>query len=358
MDLAVSRLDVAVSDRYVRSLPLRSQEAPWPLDVAMRWMGLADSAGSASASLPPFLIYGDNEVQLRFDLRPLNRGDCTGIPGDVRAAIDPQSTIDISGAHRFAVLPNLAFFGTSGFPFTRMADLSETAIIMPEQATQAEASAFLMMVGRLAARVGVAATGLSVLRPTQTASARDKDIIVMGTLGRQPAFNELLANAPVRLDGNRLTVDLPEGLAANRRLLQPEQRPAARDRASVILGAQPDRLAFLAGFQSPLTAGRSVIALGGGSPGAVLAMAEALVDPERQEQIQGDLILLQGTQLESFRTGQNYTVGHLPPWLWPQHALEGRWDMLVAVGAFAAFLLGVALYWTLRRRSARRLRGL
>ncbi|MBR0654623.1 UDP-forming cellulose synthase catalytic subunit [Plastoroseomonas arctica] len=358
IDLAVSRLDVSVSDRYVRSLPLRDQDAPWPIDVALRWIGFADSANTASASLPPWLIYGDNEVQLRFDMRPLNRGDCAGIPGDVRTAIDPQSSIDISGAHRFAVLPNLAFFGSSGFPFTRMADLSETAVIMPEQATQAEVSAFLNLVGRLSARVGVSASGLTVLRPGQVAQAREKDIILIGTLGRQPAFAELMGNAPVRLDGNRLTLDLPEGLPANRRLLQPEQRPGARDRAAILLGMAPDRLGFVAGFESPVTPGRSVIAIGGGTPGAVLAMSEALADPDRQDQIQGDLILLHGTQLESFRTGQNYTVGQLPLWLWPQHALEGRWSLLVLIGTVSAFLLGAVLYWSLRRRSARRLRGL
>jgi cellulose synthase (UDP-forming) len=56
------------------------------------------------------------------------------------------------------VLPNLSFFASSGFPYTRMADLSGTAVVLPERPNAVEISAFLELVGRLSSQVGHPAT--------------------------------------------------------------------------------------------------------------------------------------------------------------------------------------------------------
>ena len=58
------------------------------------------------------------ELQMRFDMQPLSRGECVAVPGDIRASIDPNSTVDISHARRYARMPNLGYFASAGFPFT------------------------------------------------------------------------------------------------------------------------------------------------------------------------------------------------------------------------------------------------
>jgi cellulose synthase (UDP-forming) len=61
--------------------------------------------------------------------------------------------------------------------------------------------------------------------------------------------------------------------------------------------------------------------------------------------------------VNAFRVGSTYTVGTLPPWLWPEYYMGNNPYVLVLVLAVARVLLAAPLYWILRRRAARRLRG-
>lgn len=357
LDLAAARLDVGVSESYVRSVTLRDQDFAWPFDIAARWAGILPRASQASVGIPPYLLSGDNELQLRFDMRPLSRGDCTAVPGDIRAAIDPESTIDISGAHRFTQLPNLGFFVASGFPFTRMADLSETAAVLPDRPTSAEIAAFLSVTGRMAAQVGLPATGLTVIRPGQVQSTRDKDLLVFGAFSRQPAIAALMGDGPIRMEANRLTVSMPDALGQFRQLFLPAARRGQRSRASTLLAASPEQVGAMIGLEHPAAPGRSVVIVSGATPGGVEAMAAAMRNPALVGRIQGDLALLHDNLVESFQAGDTYTVGSLPFWLWPQYFLAGRWELLLLTALGAALVLAPPIHWALRRRTARRLRG-
>jgi cellulose synthase (UDP-forming) len=357
LDLSASRLDVAVSDSYVRGVTLRDQDFVWPLNVALNWIGIQPRAAQANVGVPSYLISGDNELQLRFDMRPLSRGDCVAVPGDIRASIDPESTIDISGAHRFTQLPNLGFFVAAGFPFTRMADLSETAMVLPDRPTSAEIAAFLSVTGRMAALVGLPATGFAVVRPGQVQGVRDKDLLVIGALNRQPAIATLLGEGPIRMEGNRLSVAMPDMLGQFRQLFLPASRRGQRNRASTLLAASPEQVGTLIGVEHPGAPGRSVVILSGATPGGVEAMAAAMRNHALSGRIQGDLALLNDNHVESFQAGDTFTIGALPFWLWPQYFMAGRWELLLLAVLGAALLLTPPIHGALRRRTARRLRG-
>ncbi len=355
VDVSVSRLDVAINDVYLRSFPLRNAETSWPWSWVARQVGQSDRS-DGRYGVPPWMVYGQNELQLRFDMRPLSRGDCVAVPGDIRASIDPDSTIDLSASHRFTVLPNLAFFASSGFPFTRLADLSGSAAVLPERPTAVELSAFLGLIGRMAAVVGVPATGLQVVRPTALDQVADRDLLVVGALGRQPALQTLLRDSPLAVEGNRVSVALPDALGNFRHLFGTGDRAGERERAAAQLATPGDALGALIAFESPLRSGKSVLALTGASPGGMEAMVAALRDPEQLPRVQGDLAVLSGGRVAGFKVGNNYTHGQLPPWLWPQYLLQNQPWLLLGVLAVALVLVAVPLYWGLRRRAATRLR--
>jgi hypothetical protein len=355
VDVAVSRLDVTVNDLYLRSFPLRRADPVWPLSMASRFFGGGDRS-EGRVGIPTWIVFGQNDLQLRFDMKPLSRGDCVAVPGDIRTGIDPDSTIDLSGAYRFTTLPNLAYFVSSGFPFTRMADLSTTAAVLPDRPSAGELSAFLGLIGRLSALVGHPATGLQVVRPQGLQQAAERDLIVVGALGRQPALPQLMQAAPLQLEGNRLSVALPDALGQFRHLFDGGARSGEVERASAQLAAPAESLGAIIGFESPLRAGKSVLVLTGASATGLEEMVLALRDPEQLPRVQGDLALLSGGRIQGYRLGSSYTTGRLPPWLWPQLYLSSSPAGLLGILALAIVLLAAPLYWVLRRRAVQRLR--
>ncbi len=355
VDVASSRLDVALNDVYLRSFPLRMAEGSWPWSWFSRQAGRTDRS-DGRVGLPPWMVFGQNELQLRFDMRPLSRGDCAQVPGDIRASIDPDSTIDLSSAHRFTTLPNLAHFASSGFPFTIQADQAETAAVLPDRPSAVELSAFLGLIGRMSAVVGYPATGLTVVRSSNLNDVADRNLIVVGALGRQQALQQLLRDSPIAVEGNRLSVALPDALENIRYVFGPPDRRSDREQASAQLAAPGEGLGALIAFESPLRAGRSVVALTGSTPAGMEAIVAALRDPEQIARIQGDLALLSGGRVQSYKIGSTYTHGMLPPWLWPQYWLANQPMLVLVVLAFGLILVAAPLYWVLRRRAALRLR--
>ncbi len=354
MDVSVSRVDIALNDIYLRSAPLRSAEATWPFNWIQRQIAQSET-DEVQIGLPAYMLFGQNELQLRFDMRPLHRGDCIAVPGDIRASVDPDSTIDLSGAYRFTTLPNLAFFTSSGFPFTRYADLSQTAVVLPERPSQVELESFLTILGRVAALVGYPPVNMMVVRPDALQSVAERDLLVIGTLGRQPALQTLLRNAPLQMEGNRLTVRLNDALGDFRNLFGGERRGEI-ERVSALLANPGEAMGALIGFESPLRSGRSVVALTGSTAAGLEAMVTALRDPEQVPRVQGDTAILSGGRIQAFRVGSTYTNGVLPPWLWPEYLMKDNPYVLLGMFVLVLLLIPGPIYWALRRRAAQRLR--
>ena len=59
------------------------------------------------------------------------------MPPAHQVRIDEGSTIDFTGYRHFIEMPDLKAFAYAGFPFSRMADLADTQIVMPASSTRA-----------------------------------------------------------------------------------------------------------------------------------------------------------------------------------------------------------------------------
>ncbi len=354
-DLAVSRLDIGINDLYLASLPLAaepSRTASW----FSRLFNFGVTQPTSRVDVPVYQVFGQNDLQFFFDTRPLHRGDCVAIPQDVRMAVDPDSTFDISRAYRFAELPNLAYFVSSGFPFSRLADMSETAVVLPAQPTPVEVGAYLDMMGRVGSLTGYPVVRLAVVKPDGINSVADRNLLLMGTTTRLGSAADLLKNSPYRVDSNgKLTIEMPAGLDSVRRLFGDPQR-SDRTRAATVLASAGTDTGALVGVESPLTTGRSVVAVLGGSPDAVEALVTTLRDPDQAPLIQGDLSLLNGGRFTSYRVGSVYTTGRLPFWLYPAWFLRDQPLGIVGVMVIGSILVAVFYFFALRRRAALRTR--
>ena len=349
-DLAVSRLDSGINDLYLSSLPLAAEPSR-----SSSWFSALFNARAAQPSarvdVPPYEVYGKNNLQFFFDARPLHRGDCADVPPP-RMAVDPDSTFDISRAYRYAQLPNLTYFVSSGFPFTRMADMSETAVVLPQQPATAEVKAYLDLMGQIGSLTGYPVVRLAVAKSDGVQAVADRNILLIGSLPALGPAADLLKNSPYKVNGNRLSIDLPSSLETTRRLFGDTVENRNRT-ASVLASAIGPDSSALVGVQSPLNPARSVVALLGGSPEAVNALVTTLRDPDQAVLIQGDLSLLSGGRFTSYRVGREYAEGQLPFWAYPALALRQSPIGIVGI-IIIALILAALINLAFRRRGANR----
>jgi cellulose synthase (UDP-forming) len=354
IDVAPSRLDVGINGIYLDTFSLAPSERrdSW----FSRLLDFGVSQPDARVDVPAYDIFGNNDLQFYFDARPLHRGECVAIPSDLRMSVDPDSTIDLSRGYRFASMPNLAYFVNSGFPFTRMADLSETAVVVPDRPTSVETSAFLNLMGRLGSLTGFPVIRMAVTRPDGVNSYPDRDLLLIGTIPRMQGAAELLRNAPVRMSGNRLTTELPSTLDSVRRIFGDNTDNERQKLSTQISAGISETTAFMEGVESPLHSGRSVVAILAASPQGLERVVSTFRDTVQAPLIQGDNAILSGDHVTSYRVGDAYTVGTLPFWIWPSWALRDQPYGSVAVMLAGCLLVGFALYWALRRRGNARIK--
>src|SRR4029077_12265885 len=127
-------------------------------------------------------------------------------------SIDPDSNIDLTKTERFTSLPNLAFFVNSGYPFTKLADLSQTAVVLPDQLTPVDVQAYLTLMGMMGDSTGFPVVRVAVVTAATVDQVADKDLIVLGAIGRQPLIAKWSDNSRLRVDGGRLRVGLTSSI--------------------------------------------------------------------------------------------------------------------------------------------------
>src|SRR5699024_10926655 len=117
--------------------------------------------------LPTGPFSANSQLRFHFFFDRPQADECRSTFPDVSAAIDGDSTIDLSGFHHYMAMPDLAAFGNAGFPFTRMADLAETALVLPDRPTSIDLGNALTLLGRMGASTGYPALNTRIISPAQ-----------------------------------------------------------------------------------------------------------------------------------------------------------------------------------------------
>ncbi|RMS60842.1 Cyclic di-GMP binding protein [Pseudomonas syringae pv. aceris] len=348
-----SSIMVSLNDTLIKAEPLPSI-GNLNNSIVSRLTGGDDTISrEAHVYLPLNSVALQSRLQLRYMFDYLKQGECGDIIIDnMRGSIDPESTLDFSGYDHFMAMPNLGVFKDSGFPFTRLADLSQTAVVLADQPSTEDVSAYLSVLGRFGESTGYPATGVSVIHAAQIASAADKDILVMSSGSDQPLLKQWADRLPISGNAQQQGFELSDLAFRLRDWMSPDPDENQR-RARVAMAFSSDaRSTFLTGFESPLHKGRSVVLISSGQPGGMSDVARALSSSDK---VQGSLVVVRGDSVEALVAEQKYYVGDLGPikyvqWLMSRNVL---WLLLVvAVGV--VLVTGVA-YLTLRSLAKRRL---
>lgn len=353
-DAAHSRLDVALNGQYLTSTPVLQ---PGVIARVKNWFGIQNRLEQARIELPPSLIYGENQLSFYFNLNFSNTEDCgLVLPDNGLSVISPESSIDLSAAQHFTQLPNLSFFVGAGFPYTRLADLSETAFVLPETPLASEIETLFNLAGRMGD-----ATGYPITRATvqfglnSLGRLANKDILVVSELNRNRLdLAPLIGQSLFQQEDRRLRVKSLDTLGQIKSTLLGDwgREYAAADRTL------SSRKTFkgLFSLPSPLGDKRVVVLLTASSASDLPGLVSQMRTPAASASINGDLAVFErNDSITSHRVGPRFAYGELPwnmyvRWLFSERPIP---LMLILFGA--SILAAACAYPLLRQRAQSRL---
>ncbi|RQS60728.1 cellulose biosynthesis cyclic di-GMP-binding regulatory protein BcsB [Burkholderia sp. Bp8963] len=346
-----STLAVEINEQLVKSYrlgPAHAEDAHGRMQLPM--LSVPEGRVTSDVDIPAFRVGSGNQLQFRFTLDSQKTGLCSSTATEPqRAAIDPDSTIDFSHFVHYAQLPNLAYFANSGFPFTRFADLSQTAVVIADRPSPQELEAYLTMLGHMGAWTGFPALRVQVARPGDVAALSAKDLLVIDGARSFPLLERWRAALPLSLG--------EEGGAGGKRVAFTVKERWRNGVGMAEGGAhieQAGSLAALLGFELPGSRGRSVVALTATDAPHLNDLLDVFENAGLVSQLQGDLALVRPGTVDSMRIGEPYVVGFVPWYarLWT-HAARHPF-VLGVVGVVAGLLLALGAFSVLQRIAARR----
>ncbi len=352
-----SRLNISLNNQFITSLALHSNSSNSLEKIRLAVLS-GESANDDDKLLVPALKIGDRNT-IRFDFSfastqaSAQRDDCkTSLPVDTQALIDEESTIDMSGYHHYIAMPDLKAFVRSGFPYSRMADLSETLVMVPEQGSATQISTLLETVAGISARSGLPALMLNLSSDWDAASKVDADLLVLGSI---PADLHQSPDLNLLLDRTRDWILQPSsgqsGKSSARAGQLNDQRNLGATRVEVSASAP---LAAIVGLKSPFHQQRSIIALLADDDADYQLLRETLNDSGKLDSVVGSVALIRSSGVSGQMVGEQYFIGNLPWWLLLWFQLSEHPVLLAAMATISvvliAFLLWRALRWAARRR--------
>lgn len=352
-----SRLNISLNNQFISSVPLPGRDSS-KLEKLRLAVLSHDPANPNEKVLVPALKISERN-NLRFDFNfastfgSAQRDHCqTTLPASNQAAIDETSTIDLSGYHHYIAMPDLKAFASSGFPFSRMADLSQTLVMVPAQSSAVQISTLLETLAALGARSGAPAMGLQLSADWSVAARTDADLLVLGglgtSMGESPDVKLVLDHLQDwLLESSSQTLNGSSARAGQ--LNDIRNQPAHR----VEVSAQAPIAAFV-GLKSPFYEQRSIVALLAHDDTDYQLLRDTLADRQKMDNVAGSVALLRSSGVDSSQVGEQYFVGHLPWWLLLWFQLSEHPVLLattvVIIVLLIAFMLWRSLSWVARRR--------
>ncbi|RZL86158.1 MAG: cellulose biosynthesis cyclic di-GMP-binding regulatory protein BcsB [Variovorax sp.] len=352
-----STLNISLGDTFIASLPLRAAHSGgdhWWNPLTQKLLPDGTRTEHKEILLPPSALGSRNQLRLHYYFQPA-ASNCQPLLDNVRGGIDPDSTIDVAKFPHYIAMPELAVYANSGFPFTRLADLAETAVILPDQPEPADTETYLALLGQIGNATGYPALRLSVGRAANVAQWADKDLLVVGGLQSQPLFTQWAARMPLKRSNGAREFHLASWIDDTLDLVAGTRVREDLPSATAMTVAEDGTDAVLAGFESPLRPERSVVAVVT-SAAAQAPLLNALMTPGLVKSVQGSMTIVRGDQVHSVLTGETYYVGRLPPMAWLQWHLSRSPLLLAALVVALAFVGAAAAYVSLQLRARRRLR--
>jgi cellulose synthase (UDP-forming) len=367
--------DLYYGDRVNLSLQLRYAYNSIPLANQSSLKVLSNGAFIGNLPLMPgtnLKEQAEQEIAVPVvDLRPFSQsflfdfffqiakqGNCKDTtPTNLYGAILRDSYLDIRNLAHWVAMPNLELFSNAGFPFTRLADLADTRVVVPAAASPEELSLFLDLMGHFGAQTGYPTLRVTVTGPDGILAHDDRDYLVLGSVQDQPAIGKLNGAMPVSVDMSGVRVKDTEGFFTSFPNAWWKIRPDRKEDGTLAtLGTSPDSI--IEGIENPWAPGRSIVVIALKNSATGTQFADAFLHWSQSSDISNSVSVLHGNNFSSYQLGNNvYHVGNIPWWtalrLWfMQYPL-----VVVLLILLISFLLASWARLWLRRRARVRLQA-
>lgn len=351
-----SRLSMSINDELVQSVNLRASGQGAAARVVLPLLDNGLLGEGREVLIPAFKLGSRNQLQYSFSFTYQKEGNCRDTAVEnVRAMIDADSKIDFSGYPHYAEMPNLGYFSTAGFPFTKYADLSQTTVVMPESPSRYDVEVMLTLLGRMGESTGYPATRVQVAGPKDEAALKDRDLLIIGASPHQTLLDKWSSKLPAVISGQ------------SRKISQPTRA------VSVLydwlgFGTEPDpvvatqenikgdgSLAAILGFESPLTRERSAIAVTAVEANGMTQVLDVLEDEGIAKSMHGSAVFVRNKKIDSVLAGETYTIGVLPFWTALWFPLSEHPILLALMSVLAVLIFAFAIWRSLKAIANKRL---
>jgi len=305
--------------------------------------------------LPFGYMRAANTLLFSFDFNARNLpGDQASAETQLAGKILKDTTLDIRGLAHWAPMPNLELFANAGFPFTRMADLAETVVVLPTIPTPEEIALFLHLMAHCGAQTGYPALRVQVAGPDD-AIRKDRDYLVLGSVKNQPFFANLNRVLPLPFDADRFyprsqtSAWSPLVQRWNRLLRQPDEIGEMTRDTELPAGV-------IEGMESPFASGRSLVLVALEEDTAETPFFDAFFERAQSSDIHGSVSVLRGGRFVSAKVPTTgYHLGVISWYAQMRLLMTEHFVMLLLGVSLASLILAAWVREYLERRAQIRL---
>ena len=352
-----SYLSLTLNGTFLHNLPVNKQGA---LETLWRKVGGDARQEEYNLALEPYLIYGDNQLSLYFNIQTKESAPCSVLlNNNIKSRISDDSWIDLSKTRHFSLLPNLSYFVGASFPFSRFADFAHTVLMLPENPGEAEISTLLNMAARSGNATGTSLNNNTVMFGVPTAGANlqrleQSHVLSVSTIN-QSAFNKtLLAQSPFNSNEHSFGV-------RERSIWQKIQHWIEGDWGSKGIAADRyfssnEAWRGFVSFRSQWNPDRVVVMAIGSTDEQLSRLQTDLSSSRINAGIRGDAsIITDENGVRSFRVGQQFPSGQMPWYMMVVWYANQHSALLAILGLLFASVIGLSLYALLKKRAHKRL---
>lgn len=315
-----SGLNLLLSGAFLDKLPVNKKGL---LENIWRLSGGDAREDKRHVQISPNMIYGDNNLELYFDLRLKPNTPCSVISDpNVKSVIDESSYIDLSKTKHFARLPNLSYYVGASFPFTKYSDFSHTAVLLPNNPSNVELNTLMNMVARAGNSTGSLVSAEQVVFGSDLFTKdpeffENKDLLIVSNLSHNDFLSKLFENSAFIFNGNELNIydygliSFKGGFIRGlRRLFSGDFRAENLDANRYVRTSLAWR-GFLS-FLSPFDSDRVAVVVTATDDDELDKLTDDLSNSKVNREVRGDITIISGlNKVMSFNVGDYIFSGNV-----------------------------------------------